>query len=581
MSVTIRTGLIIAVLLTSCRQLLLAVEPIDIGHDWQLLLDDHVVARSTGLDRVLHHPRPRGVVVPADKPWETYGVELLYGTPVGRRDDGTFYMFYRAMWWDPGVTEQLKVENAGLAKSDRAHHMRFSTGYATSQDGIHWNKPSLGLTAAPATIKKVGHWTYSEGETRENNIGVPLMDPVDLATHGNVSDPQKRFLFRVIPDPTDPSQQAPSTVVGAQWEAFFSPTIPDFQSDAQWREKLTSTGSALNPRRHFVNFWDDQHQEWVALEQGIVGHWIPSREIARFASKDLKDWTAEAALYPDSADLHSLDRYDEPMTLHPYYTDGVVLGLLSWFHSDRTDPDGGPILTPTDEHPFRWPWARKGICDTRITISRDGGKTWDRTVSREPWIACSTNEHAYDRQAFRPAPPVRVGDEDWFYVTMMNGNHLVIRNNPGQDSYYHERVVKMEIALYTQSHLRFVSMRAGAAKPEVLITKPVVFDGGQLQLNVDASHGSVRVAIASPEGQMATLSGGVTIPVYAPHLATPLEGYSFDDCEPILANDIDHPVEFKSGKGLEELSGKPVLLIFEMKDADLFGFRVGPSYAKE
>src|SRR6266540_1020328 len=76
-----------------------SAKAIPVDEHWQLFLDDYIVARSTGLSRVLHHPQPRGLVIPADKPWETAGVETLYGTPVGRREDGTFYAFYRALWW--------------------------------------------------------------------------------------------------------------------------------------------------------------------------------------------------------------------------------------------------------------------------------------------------------------------------------------------------------------------------------------------------------------------------------------------------------------------------------------------------
>src|SRR5882724_3001582 len=60
---------------------------------WQMFLDDFVVARTTGLDRVVHHPRSRGLVIPADKPWETFGSYPQY---VGRRQDGTFFAFYHA-----------------------------------------------------------------------------------------------------------------------------------------------------------------------------------------------------------------------------------------------------------------------------------------------------------------------------------------------------------------------------------------------------------------------------------------------------------------------------------------------------
>src|SRR3954454_8522433 len=62
-----------------------SVAALPVNEHWQLFLDDYIIARSTGFDRVVHHPQPRGLVIPADKPWETAGAEMLYGTPVGRR----------------------------------------------------------------------------------------------------------------------------------------------------------------------------------------------------------------------------------------------------------------------------------------------------------------------------------------------------------------------------------------------------------------------------------------------------------------------------------------------------------------
>ena len=47
---------------------------------WQLFLDDHAIARSTGFQRVLHHPQPRGIVLEGDHTWEKTGV-----TPLLRR----------------------------------------------------------------------------------------------------------------------------------------------------------------------------------------------------------------------------------------------------------------------------------------------------------------------------------------------------------------------------------------------------------------------------------------------------------------------------------------------------------------
>src|SRR5580704_11018530 len=71
---------------------------VPVDQRWQLFLDDYIVARSTGFDRVVHHPRAMGVVIPADKPWESLGNEPEFFT---RRQDGSFLGFYEAIWWIP------------------------------------------------------------------------------------------------------------------------------------------------------------------------------------------------------------------------------------------------------------------------------------------------------------------------------------------------------------------------------------------------------------------------------------------------------------------------------------------------
>src|SRR5579862_6310781 len=75
-----------------------APDAITVDQQWQLFLDDYVVGRATGFDRVLHHPRAMGVVIPADKPWETSQVAPNF---FGRRPDGTFVAFYTVTYWTP------------------------------------------------------------------------------------------------------------------------------------------------------------------------------------------------------------------------------------------------------------------------------------------------------------------------------------------------------------------------------------------------------------------------------------------------------------------------------------------------
>jgi len=542
-----------------------ALDTITVDQQWQLFLDDYVVGRATGFDRVVHHPRAMGVVIPADKPWETCCTAPNF---FARRPDGTCIAFYNVLYWNPDPQSKTQP--------DRAQQYDAGTAYATSPDGIHWEKPNLGLVEAPAGID----WDKSpplpapKGISKENNLGVPFIIR-DLGQLGNIKDPARRY------------------ALSYNGKAYFAAEIPDFLHDSNWTSKLVAAGGTFSPRGLALDFWDAQHEEWVGIAQNAVPHWIPAREIARFASKDLVHWKSDIVLAPDPEDPHLEGYFDEPMSMYPFYADGIVFGLLSWFHGDRTHPDGGLVLQKTPEYPYIWPWERKGVNEMRITISRDGGRTWNRTCSRKAWVSHGTEEDSYDRLVLETSLPLRMGDEDWFYMCVFNGDHLTTRANAKQDTYYANRVRKGEIALYIQKHNRYVSLRApimreipiqanarpgdgrlGGSNPKpVLITKPLLLAGKTLQLNVEANRGVVRVAIASAE-PVETLKG--TTLSTAPHMAESqsLSGFSLDDCVPIHANSIEHTVQFKNGTTLESLSGRKVRLLFEMVDADLYGFRV-------
>ena len=85
-----------------------------------MFLDDHDIAASSGLTRVIHpgrkHPDP---VMPADRPWEH---TLLIGGTVRKEAE-----LYR-MWYE-SYSEATQYINL----------------YAESDDGLNWRKPTLGM----------------------------------------------------------------------------------------------------------------------------------------------------------------------------------------------------------------------------------------------------------------------------------------------------------------------------------------------------------------------------------------------------------------------------------------------------
>jgi hypothetical protein len=104
-----------------------AEEPITLGGERELFADRHWVEElKGGASLHLHQPKPKEVVLVADKPWE--GNTSAYFTVF--RDGRLYRMYYRGSHFNEATKEA-------------AH--REVTCYAASKDGVHWEKPELGL----------------------------------------------------------------------------------------------------------------------------------------------------------------------------------------------------------------------------------------------------------------------------------------------------------------------------------------------------------------------------------------------------------------------------------------------------
>ncbi len=98
---------------------------VQVGSDKQLLIDDFVIEKMTGLTRRLHpfKKHPRNPVFQAQVPWEEGWADPFMSTVIYDRDERCFKMWYRC-----GPRHSLK-------------------GYAVSSDGIHWERPDIAQSA--------------------------------------------------------------------------------------------------------------------------------------------------------------------------------------------------------------------------------------------------------------------------------------------------------------------------------------------------------------------------------------------------------------------------------------------------
>ena len=113
----------------------------------------------------------------------------------------------------------------------------------------------------------------------------------------------------------------------------------------------------------------------------------------------------------------------------------------------------------------------------------------------------------------------------------------------------------------------FVSLDAGP-RPGRLLTRPIYFDGKNLHINVDASHGSVRAEIF--EARKAKSDSNW--PSANWEIGEPIQGFALEDSVPLHGNTSNGLIRWKGTDSLESLSGKPIVIRFHLVQCSLYSF---------
>jgi len=172
-----------------------------------------------------------------------------------------------------------------------------------------------------------------------------------------------------------------------------------------------------------------------------------------------------------------------------------------------------------------------GLGYTVLAWSRDG-ETWQRDY--EPFIPNDPVLGSWDHAMAWADEQLVVGDETFVYYAGYARGHKVAR--------FDER----QIGLARMPRDRYVSRDADLNVGR-LLTKPIMLNASSLTVNANVV-GSMRVRLLTADGK-------------------PKRGFDWVD---LHGDAVAHKVAWKADFG--SLGGEPVRLVFELKDAQLFGF---------
>jgi len=198
--------------------------------------------------------------------------------------------------------------------------------------------------------------------------------------------------------------------------------------------------------------------------------------------------------------------------------------------------------------------------EVRLIYSNDGVR-WQPTDAGRPFLAPRRGNHWDRHMVSIVSPPVRVGDQWYFYHGGSWAHHDYWWAGPHrldhEEARDPARLVRFGLGVAALRYEGLASIDAVPPRPGRLVTRPLNFDGTKLQINARTRrNGSIRVGLADAGG-------------------TPLAGFGVEDSIPFSGDAIRHHVRWNGADALPTATPDQYRkIVFEIEDAEIFGFVV-------
>jgi len=429
----------------------------------------------------------------------------------------------------------------------------FQAAYAESTDGIHWNKPELGIVRLASGAP--------------NNLCLTDVGWINVIRDDHDPDPARRYKMLAFGGKGNPEAKPGArqgwmgTAGGWGWSVYFSPDGLHWEGHPE-NPVYTAAGDVAT-----LYGWDETHRAYVAYfrpvayrpEDAAQGKkpkpehgWYKGgpapvdegmrrfpyrRLIGRATSPDFVDWSAtETVLTPNEWDPPATEFYG--MTVCRYQ--GYYIGQNYVLYAD---PSEGRSRS-------------KGLMDVQLAVSRDG-ITWTRLGGQCPFIA--RGPAAFEMGMVGPnAGLVEKDGKLWFYYNGWTGEHRETKayrraNDPGL---WEMGRLGSGTGLAFLRQDGFVSLDAGE-DDGTCTAHPERVRGCRLELNATTGPaGYVAAEVVADDGSV-------------------VPGYSVDDCDRFVGDSIRHVLTWR-GASTQALPAEALSLRFQMRVASLYSYAVTP-----
>jgi len=491
---------------------------LNVGSRKHLLFDDALTEEKEGFVLTMNPAvRDEGPVLLPDEPWERGGIQGGSSTSV-MEDNGLYKLWYAAAAPEECVKPRKRLSPAemkALSKKDLLDYLswgdRFMLCHAVSNDGIHWEKPNVGV--------------HKLDGSKRNNI---------VMIEGGSST--------VFKDPTAPPSQKYKVIFGGGVRLIHhNQDISPYPGYHAIHGAVSADGIHWKKSRLImpwyvdcttVCYWDDRIRKYVAFcrwnstmvyRNGETfrrkGRFY--RAIGRAESRDFWNFPRPTKVEEPTrkelgAEGKGLELYNSAAVKYPSAADSYFI-FTSHFHPETE------------------------TLDIHLGTSRDG-VNYSRW--RDPFLGLGPQGSFDSKCTYMATGMIFKGHEINMYYTGFDYRHDVRRRPPKSGGIGRVRV-RLD---------GFISQDARWSGGN-LVTVPIKFSGTRLEVNMDANAGGCL--------KVELLDGA----------RKPIPGYTGRDAGKLWGNDVRKTVTWGGQCDVSRLKGRTIRLNFIGRDVKLYAFQ--------
>ncbi len=298
-----------------------------------LLLDSRVIDKTENAELTLGNIKKdgRNPLFIEDKPWEMR-FDNLYANILYDEEEKVYKCWYSPFIIDPGTIKIPKEERNQIKyPANRMGKREMGVCYAQSKDGIHWDKPNLGI--------------LDYDGNKNNNIVIRHTHGAGVFKDTHSTDPARRY-----------------KMIFKREKMFVS-----FSADGlHWDDPIACKDLNVAGDTHNNALWAPDQNNYVGITR-MRGGEPRVRQVGRTSSTDFTSWSAAKVILQGQSPDYQV--YALPV----FFYKGVYLGLpaifdtkhdrvwteLAWSTDtikwERIRP--GTAFIPNSSHKFHYDWG--------------------------------------------------------------------------------------------------------------------------------------------------------------------------------------------------------------------------------